>query len=325
MKASVVINVHAGTRPDEFAEAADSVLAQDHDDLEFVVVVSAAPDLRREIEARYGDRPEVDVVTLDEDEGLSAARNAGASAATGDVVAFTDDDVVADPGWLSGLLAIYGAHDPAGVGGHVDPIWPADRPAVLPSEFDWLVGVMPENFVEHSEPQPVRNTYGCNISFDRETFLSAGGFRTDLGKNQDNPLQGEEAELCSRLDGEFWYAPDAVVRHRVDGGQLSVRYLLERSFWQGYSKAALAEELSDESAFLSTLFARSIPARLRRPMGRNLLEVLVLLAYTGAVGLGYVYGRVRSRAGVEPASPESDGLDDPETSELDGPDDPETT
>ncbi len=301
MKASVVVNVHGGTRMTTFENAAESILAQTHDDLEFVVVVSAAPDLRRDVEARYGDLAGIRIVELEDDDGLSAARNAGAAAATGDVVAFTDDDVVADPEWIAELLAIYEAHEPAGVGGHVIPDWPDRRPAYLPAEFNWLVGAMDEPFVDPPEPQPVRNTFGCNISFDRETFLAAGGFRTDLGKNQDNPLQGEEAELCARIDGEFWYAPDAVVRHEVDDSQLSVGYLLDRSFWQGYSKAALADELSDESAFLSELLTRSIPGRLRRPTGRNLVEVLMLLAYTGAVGAGYAYGRLRPRSAVDPA------------------------
>jgi hypothetical protein len=97
---------------------------------------------------------------------------------------------------------------------------------------------MHDNFVDEHVPQPVRNVFGCNISFDREAFLEADGFREDLGKNQDRPLQGEEAELCERIDDEFWYAPDALVRHRVDPDQISARYLFRGAFWQGYSKAA---------------------------------------------------------------------------------------
>jgi glycosyltransferase involved in cell wall biosynthesis len=292
MKASVVINVHGGTGYDQFAAAADSVLRQGYDPLEFVVVVSDAPSLRTDIEREYGDAPGTRIVVLPDDEGLSAARNAGAEAATGDVVVFTDDDVVADPGWVAELMAMYHAYDPVGVGGHVLPLWPDEEPWYLPAEFYWLVGVMHDNFVRMPGAQPVRNTFGCNISFVREAFLDAGGFRVDLGKNQENPLQGEEAELCERIGGEFWYTPDAVVRHRVDAGQLTLRYLITRSFWQGYSKAALAEDMGSESTFLTDLVTEGIPSRLRRPTRATLGELGTLLVLTAAVGAGFGYGRL---------------------------------
>jgi len=103
---------------------------------------------------------------------------------------------------------------------------------------------MHDNYVDKHIPQPVRNAFGCNISFDREIFLKAGGFGKTSEKTRTSHYKVREAELCERLDGEFWYAPDALVRHQVDPGQLRVRYLLRRSFWQGYSKAALAGDTS---------------------------------------------------------------------------------
>lgn len=290
MLPSVVVNVHAGTEFEQFVAAADSILAQEGVELEFVVVVSDAPELRERIAEKYGQRDQSQIIALDEDNGLSVARNAGAEAATGDVVVFTDDDIVARPEWLTALVRIYEKHDPVGVGGRVLPSWPGDRsPWYLPAEFYWLVGVTHDNFVDEQVPQPVRNTFGCNISFNREQFLAAGGFREDLGKNQQNPLQGEEAEFCERLDGAFWYTPDAVVEHSVDPGQLSVRYLLDRAFWQGYSKAALAEETSNESSFLRHLFLEGIPRRLLRPTPRQLGAALMAIVLTGAVGLGFLY------------------------------------
>ena len=287
-----MINVHGGTRYDQFAAAADSVLRQQYDPLELVVVVSDAPSLRDDIEQAYGETPRTQIVSLASDDGLSAARNAGAKAATGDVIVFTDDDVVVDSGWVAELMAIYHTCDPVGVGGHVLPLWPNEEPRYLPAEFYWLVGVMHDNFVRVSGAQPVRNTFGCNISFTREAFLDADGFRVDLGKNKENPLQGEEAELCERINGEFWYTPDAVVRHQVDTSQLTLRYLITRSFWHGYSKAALAEDLNSESSFLTDLLTQGIPSRLQQPTKANLGELGTLLVLTAAVGAGFGYGRL---------------------------------
>ena len=295
MRMSVVVNVHAGTNFSQFREAADSVLAQDHKDFELIVVTADAPDIRARIEDRYADHPAVRTVILDIDEGLSAARNAGAEASTGEVVVFTDDDVVTDPSWLSSLVEVYENENPVGVGGHVNPIWPEDIPWHLPAEFYWLVGVVHKGFVDERRTQRVRNTFGCNISFDRDTFLAAGGFRDDLGKNQKNPLQGEEAELCARIGGEFWYTPDAIVQHRVDDDQLSLRYLTRRSFWQGYSKAALTKDTGEESLFLRQLFLQSIPQRIRSPSFSSIGQVVMLLSLTISVGLGFLYAKVRAR------------------------------
>ena len=291
MKISVIINVHRGTDINQFHAAADSVLAQDYDDFEFVVVVSDAPKIKTQIESRYGSHSKLTVVTLETDDGLSVARNAGAQAASGDVVVFTDDDIVAELDWLTELRTIYNEYDPAGVGGHVDPLWPSQKPWYFPNEFFWLVGVMHDNFVDTNTPQPVRNTFGCNISFKRDVFLNTGGFRKDLGKNQLNPLQGEEAELCERLDDEFWYTPHALVSHRVDTSQLGFWYLHRRSFWQGYSKAALAKDVSGERSFLSYVVQKSIPNRVLNPSAKHFGEILTLLSLTMAVVLGFSYAK----------------------------------
>ena len=293
MRASVIVNVHSGTHLSQFKTAAESILSQKFNDFELVIVVSDAPTLLEHIKQEYGTHERVRLVTLEEDNGLTAARNAGAVNAVGDIVVFTDDDIIAEPDWLPSLVEIYEKHNPVGVGGQADPLWPCKRPWFLPPEFYWLVGVMHENFVDKQVPQPVRNTFGCNISFDRDAFLAVNGFREDLGKNQKNPLQGEEAELCERIDGEFWYTPKAVIHHKVDQCQLTFSYLLRRSFWQGFSKAALPRRISDETSFLTELITNSLPQRLKHPSLRQLGELAIVFVYTITVGLGFIYGILR--------------------------------
>jgi GT2 family glycosyltransferase len=283
MGVSVVVNIHSGTDPEMLGQSLESLRRQTYDKVEVVIAASAVDTGRYDLD---GAR----VVELEEDRGLSHARNAGAERAEGEIVAFTDDDVVADEDWIAELVRIYEATDAVGVGGSVSPIWPSDPPWYLPDEFLWLVGAMHDSF-GGDEPQPVRNTFGCNISFRRDAFLEAGGFDESLGKDG-TPLQGEEADLCSRIDGEFWYNPAAHVRHHVDSSQLDLGYLLNRSFWQGFSKAG-QDDMGDEGSFLRDLFAEAIPRRLRRPTPGNIGETAVLLGLTGAVGTGFIYGRVR--------------------------------
>lgn len=289
---SVVLNVHEGTKYQQFKTAANSILDQKHKNIELIIVISDAPALCARIRHSYGKLQTVNLVELDEDDGLSAARNAGAETATGDVVVFTDDDIIAEPDWIGNLIAIYEAQDPVGVGGNVVPVWPEQKPWYLPSEFFWLVGVMHDTFVDEQRPQRVRNTFGCNILLNRTAFLEAGGFRVDLGKNSKNPLQGEEAELLERLDREFWYAPDAVVHHVVDPNQLRPAYLFRRSFWQGYSKAALTQELTGESSFLIKLLTDGVPRRFTNPSREHFGEASMMILLVLTVGLGFLYGRM---------------------------------
>lgn len=283
MGVSVVVNIHSGTDPELLRRSLASLRSQTYDDVEIVVVASDADDIEF-------DRTGVRVVDLEEDRGLSQARNVGAEQADGDIVVFTDDDIVADKDWIAEVVHIYEETDAVGVGGSVSPIWPSACPWYLPNEFLWLVGAMHDNF-GGDEPQPVRNTFGCNISFRRDVFLDHGGFDEELGKNG-TPLQGEESDLCSRIDGAFWYNPDAHVEHHVVPSQLELRYLLNRSFWQGYSKSG-QDDIGEEGSFLRELFGEAIPERLKQPTPRNIGETAALLGLTGAVGTGFVYGRVR--------------------------------
>ena len=82
----------------------------------------------------------VTVLENQEQRGLSGARNSGLSVATGDVVAFIDEDAMAAKDWLAQLRTHY--HNPAviGVGGAIGPLWQTQRPGWFPTEFDWVVG-----------------------------------------------------------------------------------------------------------------------------------------------------------------------------------------
>jgi len=62
-------------------------------------------------------------IKISEDYGLCNARNAGVDAATGEIVAFIDDDAVADENWLKELVTNYRNPDIVGVCGHVQPLW----------------------------------------------------------------------------------------------------------------------------------------------------------------------------------------------------------
>jgi len=304
MLVSVILCTYAPDAYDHFTEAADSVLAQTHDDVELVLVVDGTEDVFDRVRADYGEREDVVVHCNDENRGLLESRNRGVELASGDVVAFIDDDAVAEECWIEELLVAYEDRDAIAAGGKMTPEWVAGKPAFLPEEFYWLVGVTHRGFADGEGE--VRNTFGSNVSFRREVFLDLGGFDPAIGGRQgDANLQGGETELCARMRAGYgkgvYYVPDAEVAHKVFAYRTRVGWLLDRAFWQGYSKRAMEtlapESGGEETDFLERLLTEFVPRRLRRlagsPSVSGILQLAALFALTGTVGLGYLYGAIR--------------------------------
>jgi glycosyltransferase involved in cell wall biosynthesis len=300
VKVSVVVCTYTLDMYEHFREAADSVLAQTHDDVELVVVVDGTPEVYDRVAEDYGDREDTVIACNDENVGLLASRNRGAELASGDVVAFIDDDAVADEAWAVRLTRAYEEEDAIAAGGKMTPEWVAGKPSFLPEEFYWLVGVTHRGFADG--PGEVRNTFGSNISFRADVFAELGGFDVDIGgRKGDKNLQGGETELCARMREEYgqgvWYDPGAEIAHKVFEYRTEFRWLVDRAFWQGYSKRAMEsfveDEGGEESEFLGYLLLTATPNYIRHlissPSPTILKQLGVLYVLTALVGLGYVY------------------------------------
>ncbi|MFD1642625.1 glucosyl-dolichyl phosphate glucuronosyltransferase [Halohasta litorea] len=300
MHVSVVLCTYAEDMYNHFREAADSILSQTYGSVELVVIVDGTEAVYDQVVADYGTRDDVVIQCNEENIGLLESRNRGASVASGDVVAFIDDDAVADERWIERLVRAYKDEEAIAAGGSMTPLWVAGKPSFLPEEFHWLIGVTHRGFAE--EPGEVRNTFGSNISFRADVFEALDGFDTDIGgRKGDRNLQGGETELCARLHDQYgrgvWYEPEAEVGHKVFDYRTRPEWLLQRAFWQGYSKRAMEvlvpESNTEESAYLVDLLVRHMPARLSNAIrGPSLIEatkLLMLFVFTSCVGLGYLY------------------------------------
>ncbi|QLG26097.1 glycosyltransferase family 2 protein [Halorarum halophilum] len=308
MRVSVVLCTYAESMYDDFREAADAVLDQTYGDVELVVVVDGTDAVFERVEAEYGGSEDVVLHCNEENVGLLESRNTGARLATGDVVAFIDDDAVPDGEWVELLVEAYEEHDRIAVGGKMTGRWVAGRPSYLPSEFDWLVGVTHRGFADGAGE--VRNTFGSNISFRRDVFLELGGFDTAIGgrKGEAN-LQGGETELAARMREVYgegvWYVPEAEVEHKVFEYRTDLWWLLDRAFWQGYSKRAMETFVEDsggeEGEFLGKLLFGFGPKRgrrlVRQPSATEAERFFCLWVLTALVGFGYLYGFTKYRGG----------------------------
>ena len=228
---SVVICAYTEERWNDLVQVVQSVRRQIHAPREIILVVDHNPKLLARVHA------EIDGVIAMENaykRGLRGGRNTGLARASAEVIAFLDDDAVAEPDWLERLAEGYDSPKVLGVGGAPRPDWLAGRPAWFPAEFNWVVGCAYQGMPEFRAP--VRNLFGCNMSFRREAFDTVGGFR--LGYSCD------ETEFCIRAhqvwpDRVLMYEPAAVVNHKVPASRATWRYLLKRCYFEGGSKAVV--------------------------------------------------------------------------------------
>lgn len=299
---SVVICCYTEDRWADLVASVESVAAQTLAPVELIVVVDHHPALlQRATEAFTGD--DVRVLGNERAAGLSGARNTGFLAAKGEIVAFLDDDAAADPWWLADLLAPYADPAVAATGGRAIPVWPGDAaPPWLPPELHWIVGCGYTG--QPVEPAEVRNVMGCAMSFRREHLERLGGFAETVGRTAALPLGCEETELCIRLRQQFPGAkvvlrPAATVRHRVSADRTRRRYVRQRSWAEGLSKAAVSrlvgaqDALSTERSYLREVLPKAVFRELRtgNPSG-----ALAVFTATSAAGAGYLLGRTRKQA-----------------------------
>jgi peptidoglycan/xylan/chitin deacetylase (PgdA/CDA1 family)/GT2 family glycosyltransferase len=284
---TIVIPCFTAKRWHSLLRAIESAWAQTHP-CELIVVVDHNPDLMGRLTAEIGARAVV--VPNRFPRGASGARNTGALAASTELIAFLEDDAVAEPTWIENLLRAHRTTPNAvGYGGAVRPRWARPQPRWFPDEFAWAVGSTSGRI-----DVDVRNVWGGNMLVRRASFLEAGGFRAGFGK-RGNVSQPEDTELCIRMSaraqtGARWmFVPDAVVFHDVPAERGTWSFFLRRCWSEGKGKYAMSslsgpwvEVLGEEARFVRTVMTRGV--------GRNLAAAgrgdVAGLARTAAIVLG---------------------------------------
>ncbi|MFT3894560.1 MAG: glycosyltransferase family 2 protein [Anaerolineales bacterium] len=240
MKISVVICAHTEDRWQDLVEAVESVMNQTVPAHQIVLAIDHNPTMLARACEKF---PAATVVENVQDRGLNGARNSGVAATTGDIVAFLDDDAIAQPNWLEQLLATYSSEKIVGVGGKINPLWLSGRPAWFPDEFNWVVGCSYRGLP--TDTAPVRNLIGCNMSYRRTVIDQLGGFRNGIGHVGGRPQGDDETEFCIRLrqtipGAVLLFQPLAQVSHKVPASRANGKYYRWRCYLEGRSKALLS-------------------------------------------------------------------------------------
>ncbi|MBX6389859.1 MAG: glycosyltransferase family 2 protein [Frankia sp.] len=298
---SVVICAYTLDRFADIETALRSIREQEQPPTETILVIDHNDELLRRARAAF---PEVTVIANEGRRGLSGARNTGVAHATGDIVAFLDDDARAAPDWLAKLTAPYEDPDVVGAGGTVTADWVSGRPGWFPPEFDWVVGCtyvgLPTTVAE------VRNPIGAAMSFRRSKSPLVGGFTDGIGRVGAVPLGCEETEFFIRLRravprASVLFVPDAVVHHRVPAERARWSYFRRRCFAEGVSKAIVTHAvgasaaLEAERAYLRRTLPRAVVASARDR--RDWPRAAAVLAGVAITAAGYARGLLAMRTG----------------------------
>ncbi|HEY8614655.1 glycosyltransferase family 2 protein [Phenylobacterium sp.] len=164
---------------------------------------------------------------------ISLARNACLDAASGDFLAFIDDDETATPGWLAALLAEAGRGGWDAVLGPVKAVYEAEAP-------NWLVAGDFHSTAPVQVDGKILKGYAGNVLIRMDAVRSRGlRFNLALGRQG-----GEDDDFFYRLTdtgGTIGYAPDALAYEPVPAGRASLQWLLKRSFRTGQTHGARLE------------------------------------------------------------------------------------
>jgi glucosyl-dolichyl phosphate glucuronosyltransferase len=175
-------------------------------------------------------------------QGRSAALNTGHRLTTAPFILYTDDDVRVAPGWLRvGAEALAEGWDY--IGGPVDPLWQAPRPAWLHEALHGTIAILDYGTSRFVFEDRQRVPLGANMGVRRDLLNRIGGFREDLGRSDGRKILGQEVpDLLARaraIRARGLYLPEFRIEHHVPAQRLTKAYFRRWWYGKGVSKATL--------------------------------------------------------------------------------------
>lgn len=220
---SAVITTY--NRSEMLATALEPLLSQNAGGARYEVIVvdnNSTDNTRATVEAFIAKgHPNLRYV-FEPKQGITHGRNAGVAAARGDIIAFTDDDVVVTDNWIAVIKRAFAENPEVEfIGGKILPDWTEPPPQWLTVDHWWPLALLDRGdnrfYVNASNPLCLPT---ANASFRREVFSRIGLFSPEFSGREDH-------EFFIRLwqaGGQGLYEPNLVVKAKVQPERLLKSY-----------------------------------------------------------------------------------------------------
>lgn len=279
-------------RADSLRQTLNSLVelrAPEHADWELLVVDNNSSDNTAEVVSSFESRLPLRYA-FEGEQGLSAARNRALMEFKGDLLLFTDDDVIVDPLWLVAFDRAAERFPLAGYfGGRVLPFWSDRKPRWLKDESLALISGLLVRFDlgdethEFATNQPT--PFGASFALRRTTIDKVGLFRRDLGVNGGVPGRGEESEYLDRVQIAGWagvYVGEAIARHWTDPKRLKLAYLYRYGIQVG-TAAVRTGSTASGSIFQALVFALKAIFQILRGRGDRCRQCVINIGIQAAL------------------------------------------
>lgn len=298
---SVIICAYTEERWSLLKKSVASVEAQTSPPIEIIVCIDHNAELLRRSKEYFGKgRPAgatpLIVLANKYDGRLGAARNTGAEHATGEVIAFLDDDAAASADWLERLIAAYDDERVGAVGGAPLPVFEAGRPRWFPLEFDWIFGCAYRGLP--LTRAPLEHLIGANMSARRSALRDVGGFHSDHEDDMDM------SHRIAHSEHRVLYEPLATVNHFVPATRTTWTYFWRRCYFVNRAKVEVfanmqeASSLRAELNFVTRTLTMGALAEIRDVIRGDLYgfaRVGAMISGIALAGIGHLSGRLRLR------------------------------
>ncbi len=247
--------------------------------------------------------------------GLVYGRHTGAREAKGEILVFTDDDIIAPEGWIAAIKESFSDVGVSLVGGKNIPRYDAPPPEWIDAFWSknelgvWNIYISLLDLGEKQIEIPANFVFGCNFSIRKDVLYKCGGFHPDVVPR----------ELIRYLgDGEYGlalafmkkgykavYNPAASIEHLVPKGRMTVEYFCRRAFGEGVTnsyteireKGSVLEETAHDPEIIhkANQFAEAIMyGTLNTDKATSTHEIQELVRYSRRQGVLYHQNQVRN-------------------------------
>ncbi len=246
-KISIIVTSYTDENFKDICDLLDSINSQTYGLTETIYIVERCLSLSKKINEyikKIGLK-NAKVLLSEKQLGLSGARNLGLTYATGQILAFVDDDALLFPDWAEKLEKTYDDPSIGAVSGPAIPLWENPNMSWFPKELYWLVSCT--GWCNWTKITDMRNIWGHNMSITREVFDDCGFLVENTGFSLSTGNLGSIGEdlaysmiIKEKTKKRIVYDPNVKVLHKVYKNRLNVKILMRRAFWIGHSRLTLS-------------------------------------------------------------------------------------